>query len=672
MRRCAARSRQPRSPRARLHRARAATPPLRCCTSARRSSSKDDDDDDDESMEGDRTPMDTSEGGGCASRAALRTLSSQLHALQWLPLVESTLSSMLRTHLKDTLHRRCAHRFDTPLIGAMLRWVDATVLPWLRVVLDPSSPVGEAGGEGCALPQALLQWQARLRFFFMQALASLRISELFDIVVDYPESLPALDDLRECLQHTHQHADVVASLGAAIEARLLKPGADTSNIIQVYVCTIRALRVLDSSGITLEAVSERVRSYLKARSDTVRQIVTALTDPESAEMLELAGGSTGQVLLQEDGGLDGMLDPDEARGDDSAVLNWTPDPATLLQSERPRTSSARRSSDVLAILVNIYGSKVLFVNEFRSMLSDKLLNAPGHDTEREVRNLELLKKRFGESALQSCEVMLHDVAESRRLTRSIHQHFGNVAATTGVPLVEATIVSRLCWPTLQNDEFELPAGVKKELKRFEKQFLHIKAPRKLVWKPTLGKVTIDVEFTDRTISDVICTPLQATILIRFAEQRRWELSALADELKIPLPMLRKKLALWVNRGYVQEVARTAGGATVYEAAASLGSTDARQPVDEEEEGGASNADAQAEQLAADMRVCEQYVMGMLTNIESLPLERIHNMLKMFLPANDNDRGYDRSEAELQRFLNSLVEDGKLDFSSSMYRIRKGS
>ena len=50
---------------------------------------------------------------------------------------------------------------------------------------------------------------------------------------------------------------------------------------------------------------------------------------------------------------------------------------------------------MLSILVNIYGSKALFVNEFRSMLSDKLLNASDYDTDREVRNLELLKKRFG-------------------------------------------------------------------------------------------------------------------------------------------------------------------------------------------------------------------------------------------------------------------------------------
>ena len=100
---------------------------------------------------------------------------------------------------------------------------------------------------------------------------------------------------------------------------------------------------------------------------------------------------------------------------------------------------------------------------------------------------------------------------------------------------------------------------------------------------------------------------------------------------------------------------------------------------------------------------------MLTNLESLPLARIHNMLKMFVPASGADRGcrdraeihaeiapryapryaaqiahspanksrhisrrirYDRSEPELQRFLNRLVEDGKLESAAGQYKIKR--
>ena len=83
----------------------------------------------------------------------------------------------------------------------------------------------------------------------MHSLATLRTSELFDLIVDYPDSLPALADLKECLVHTHQYAEAVQALAEAIDTRLLKPGADTANIIQVYVSAIKALRHLDPTGV---------------------------------------------------------------------------------------------------------------------------------------------------------------------------------------------------------------------------------------------------------------------------------------------------------------------------------------------------------------------------------------------------------------------------------------
>lgn len=67
------------------------------------------------------------------------------------------------------------------------------------------------------------------------------------------------------------------------------------------------------------------------------------------------------------------------------------------------------------MLVNIYGSKTLFVKEYRKLLSNRLLLNLHYDTEEEIRNLEFLKIRFGENELHNCEVMLKDVADSKRI-----------------------------------------------------------------------------------------------------------------------------------------------------------------------------------------------------------------------------------------------------------------
>ena len=93
----------------------------------------------------------------------------------------------------------------------------------------------------------------------------------------------------------------------------------------------------------------------------------------------------------------------------------------------------------------------------------------------------------------------------------------------------------------------------------------------------------------------------------------------------------------------------------------------RQATEEEEDPAESAANAQEAQLEAQ---AESYVMGMLTNLESLPLARIHNMLKMFLPPSGSERGYYHTEAELRRFLSRLVEDGKLEQSGGQYKIKR--
>lgn len=72
--------------------------------------------------------------------------------------------------------------------------------------------------------------------------------DMFDIVVDYPDSAPALSDLAACLQHTSLAGHFAATFRGALTARLLHAGAATSDIIHTYVCTIRAMQTVDSSG----------------------------------------------------------------------------------------------------------------------------------------------------------------------------------------------------------------------------------------------------------------------------------------------------------------------------------------------------------------------------------------------------------------------------------------
>lgn len=99
-----------------------------------------------------------------------------------------------------------------------------------------------------------------------------------------------------------------------------------------------------------------------------------------------------------------------------------------------------KPGDVISTLVSIYDSKDLFVKELQVLLAQRLLGITDGNFDREVRfyrarlrllhstyvhecvqrrNIEILKIRFGEAALQVCEVMLRDMTDSRRIDQHV-------------------------------------------------------------------------------------------------------------------------------------------------------------------------------------------------------------------------------------------------------------
>ena len=63
----------------------------------------------------------------------------------------------------------------------------------------------------------LLQlWTIKVWMIEVQSLLNhfIRIQELFDIIVEFPDSKPALLDLKECLSHTDLRQEMMTSLKA--------------------------------------------------------------------------------------------------------------------------------------------------------------------------------------------------------------------------------------------------------------------------------------------------------------------------------------------------------------------------------------------------------------------------------------------------------------------------
>lgn len=86
--------------------------------------------------------------------------------------------------------------------------------------------------------------------------------------------------------------------------------------------------------------------------------------------------------------------------------------------------------------------------------------------------------------------------------------------------------------------------------------------------------------------------------------------------------------------------------------------------DQEDSITASSADQREEELG----MFWSYIKGMLTNLESLPLERIHQMLRIFATQGPSAVECDREE--LRSFLDTKVKQHKLNFSGGHYRLPK--
>ncbi|MGH0172400.1 UNVERIFIED_CONTAM: hypothetical protein FKN15_071817 [Acipenser sinensis] len=458
--------------------------------------------------------------------------STSLHLLERVS--SDAVTTILHKLIEQRMEARCRGEYERSFLNDFQEWLEK-VNGWLsKVFLSQTQSL-----EGDA---TLKRWRCHMHSFFYLIYVSMRIEELFSIIRDFPDSKPAIEDLKYCLERTGQRQQLLTSLKAAMETRLLHPGVHTSDIITLYISAIMALRELDPSMVILQVACEPIRKYLRTREDTVRQIVAGLTgDTEGSSELANELSKADPVTLEHG------QDSDEETADPE---EWLPDP---IDAEADKCGSKRRSSDIISLLVSIYGSKELFISEYRSVLADRLIHQLSYNTAREIRNVELLKLRFGESHLHFCEVMLKDVADSRRINSNVADEEMKLPEEQRSPLpLSALIMSSEFWPPLKEEKLELPAPIKEVMESFTKRYEKLKAMRTLSWKPHLGSVTLDLELGDRTLSNLSVSPVHAAIIMHFQDRSSWTLEELGEALEMPTSVLRRRMTLWQQQGVLRE------------------------------------------------------------------------------------------------------------------------
>ncbi|EXJ72650.1 uncharacterized protein A1O5_03796 [Cladophialophora psammophila CBS 110553] len=526
-------------------------------------------------------------------------------------------------------------------------------------------------------------------------LGALRVDELFEIIVDWDATAPAIEDLRYFTTNPTTRGYLTLNFVNVLQARLLHPGASTIEILQFYISIIRSFRILDPRGVLLDRVVRRVRRYLRERDDTVKVIVGGLladitpdetgqlppSDPDVLTELahELTRHTTRENTID-----DGEFDWNN--------MDWMPDPIDAA----PDYMKSNKITDVISSLVELFETKDVFVKELQSTVAERLLKNKA-DFNQEIGMLEHLKIRFGDSALQGCEVMLRDVLDSKKVDKVIRKDLETQQGKKGRPVrqrddsvqIHAKILSRLFWPPMPEQSFNLPSVVMEQQRNYEQGFGALKQSRKLTWINTIGQVEVELELEDRTYRDEVL-PWQATVIYAFREDPagiaeqpiKKTVAELASDLAMSPTLVRSACIFWASRRILAETSPNtfsvierlpSGTHDDNDTLMSEGGLSANQPTD------SSLAAAEAAALAAATREAEEaerrqkmamyhrFIVSMLTNQGAMPLARISMMLSIVVPG-----GFPFSNEELKEFLASMVKEDVLEVGKSgVYKVVAG-
>eukprot|EP00884_Botryococcus_braunii_P006121 jgi/Botrbrau1/1550/Bobra.0107s0038.1 len=187
-------------------------------------------------------------------------------------------------------------------------------------------------------------------------------------------------------------AHFVERFRSALQERLLIPGASTEDIIMQYVSTVKALNDMDPKWVPAG------RQYLRTRPDTVRCIVASLIKDIGSE----EGTGSGPFLSAE---LKNFVDETFSMSHGEASLEtrsrsrtggpdalallsiaWKPEKIEVrVDGDDPYSGGRKvkvRQIDIINMLVDIYGSKELFVEQYQCAPKSLVLWLPDLGTGR--------------------------------------------------------------------------------------------------------------------------------------------------------------------------------------------------------------------------------------------------------------------------------------------------
>ena len=590
-----------------------------------------------------------------------RSLIQQLHELQCMPYIEQYWYTPLLQAITHKINQSIGI-YDRSTLNDTIEWLKKCIVQWLCIVLNTRINT-----------TLYKQYEIKLIQYCYNQYINIQCNELFDIIIDYPDSQTIINDIATALNMVYNSSirtRFITQLNQQLNTRLLHVGANTNDILTTYLNTIRVLHCIDSTKqyLLYDDIITPIKQYLKSRSDCVYCIVQRMLgdinntiDTDFATELELNVEQISRGELHNTNVIVG----DDSDVDDDINEQWLPDqlPANwYIRKLQSNSTHHIQSIDVIGALIDIFGTTETIVNEYKIQLSHKLLQKTTFDTDKELTQIEFMKYRFGD--ISSIEQMLRDLESSRRINSQI-----NSIIDTKHPInkqllqsMESLIVSAEFWPsdTIDSISFKLPSILHEYTEQYSTEYCELKKPRILKWQHSLGCVELELSFDDGRTQQYNVTPLLASIMYYYIENSTSVLkcSEISELLDIDdRDELRIHAQYWFNNNVLHEQTIDPDDYqwSIIEYA------DQHNTTIQYNNNNNMNNNQRGNKQITD--IIETYILGALNNTQSLSLHKLHNTMKLYQV---DDMNYTLSNDELQLLLNKMCDNNVLSCSNGMY------
>lgn len=282
-------------------------------------------------------------------------------------------------------------------------------------------------------------WSATLQHRLRLLFGRKRLATFWDVLVDFPDSIPALEDLRACMQLNHDgtlRQEVIVTVRALLAQRLHRAGVRTEDIIEMVIKTVYALFIIFSyseQSVVFSIIGDTL-AHMGKRKDCAAAVVQSmqqLSELHHAKSIALAGSES-------------------------------PSTSGIINGNASGLSTGGEAPDFFFVLSTVIPVSEL-ISGYRKTLSAQLLSKDLHDydTSNEEEIIERLKCNLGERLLSDCIIMLRDIAFSRRVSQRLVDLISSSSSIdrrkdalfssehfTLPPLfnVRSLILSRVAWP----------------------------------------------------------------------------------------------------------------------------------------------------------------------------------------------------------------------------------